>query len=139
MTNAQLAEHMASMHFTHSSEFSSLLPHSSNKGEDRVLVYLLKEKNHVLVGELTEALHLSTGRIANILKQLETKGMIKRVQQKDDRRRFEISLTAKGKKYTEKLFGEVDEFYQTLVKKLGKKDTEELLRLMTKTVTIMRQ
>ncbi len=139
MTNAQLVDRITELHFSHAAEFLASLPRLSNKGEDRVLVYLFKEKNHALVGELTEALNLSTGRVANILRQLETKGMIRRVQQKDDRRKYEISLTAKGKHHTESLYSEVNDFYQQLVKKTGKKDAEELLRLLTKMVTIIEQ
>ena len=89
-----------------------------------------------MVGDLTDAFGLSTGRMANILRQLEEKKLISRTQQKDDKRKFEVTLTKKGIKHSEALFQDLQEQHQKFLKQMGKKDAEELLRLLEKAVKI---
>ena len=137
MTINELADRMIQLRFLEHGELVSFPGSFPNMGEERVLLYLFQVKDGILVGELTEALKLSTGRIANVLKQLEKKGLLQRVQQTDDKRRYEVRLTKKGKAHAEALFEEAQVIHREFLKKMGKKDSEELLRLLEKTVTIL--
>lgn len=137
MNKNELTEKMLQLYFSSSGELNSFPWTLTNVGEEKVLLYLYREKTNVLVGELTVDLHLSTGRIANLLKQLERKDLIVRIQQTEDRRRFEVSLTEKGEAYAKELYEMIWEVQQKFLKKMGKKDAEELLRLLEKTVTII--
>ena len=76
-----LALEFTDMQLKYSKEISAFLDRASAFGQDRILIYLYKENDHILVGDLTNELQMSTGRIANILKELERKGYILRIQQ----------------------------------------------------------
>ena len=136
MTINDLADKMIQMRFFASEELVSFPGSLPNRGEERVLLFLYKQTRHVMVGDLTEAFGLSTGRMANILKQLEEKKLIMRTQQKDDKRKFEVTLTKKGLKHSEKLLEDLQEKHRMFLKQMGKKDAEELLRLLEKAVKI---
>ena len=136
MTINDLADKMIQMRLFSPAEPVSFPGSLPNRGEERVLLFLLKQNRHIMVGDLTDAFGLSTGRMANILRQLEEKKLITRTQQKDDKRKFEVTLTRKGMNHSEKLLGDLQEEHQKFLKQMGKKDAEELLRLLEKAVKI---
>lgn len=136
MTINELADKMIQMRFFAPEDLVSVPESIPNRGEERVLLFLYKQSSHIMVGDLTEAFGLSTGRMANILRQLEEKNMITRTQQKDDKRKYEVTLTKKGLKHVEELFKDLQEAHQKFLKQMGKKDAEELLRLLEKAVKI---
>ena len=61
-----LALEFTDMQLKYSKEISAFLDKASAVGQDRILIYLYKENDHILVGDLTNELQMSTGRIANI-------------------------------------------------------------------------
>ena len=136
MTINELADKMIQMRFFAPEELVSFPGRILNRGEERVLLFLYKQNSHIIVGDLTDAFGLSTGRMANILRQLEEKKLISRTQQKDDKRKFEVALTKKGIKHSEALFQDLQEQHRIFLKQMGKKDAEELLRLLEKAVKI---
>ena len=136
MTINELADKMIQMRFFALEELVSFPGRILNRGEERVLLFLYKQNGHIMVGDLTNAFALSTGRMANILRQLEEKKLISRTQQKDDKRKFEVALTKKGIKHSEALFQDLQEQHRNFLKQMGKKDAEELLRLLEKAVKI---
>ena len=99
-----LALEFTDMQLKYSKEISAFLDRTSAFGQDRILIYLYKENDHILVGDLTNELQMSTGRIANILKELERKGYILRIQQREDKRKYEVCLTKSGENYSRELY-----------------------------------
>ena len=67
------------------------------RGEFGILVYLTHHKDGANVGELTEFLHVTSGRTATALKTLEKKGFIRREADKADSRRICVYLTEAGR------------------------------------------
>ena len=106
----------------------------ANSGEGRLLIYLLKDKTDVLVGVLTRDLKLSTGRAANLLRQLEAKHYIRRTQCSDDRRKYTVSLTEEGRRKAERVYQEMEDYHRKLLVRLGEEDACHLVRILEKTM-----
>lgn len=109
----------------------------ANSGEGRLLIYLLQDKSDVLVGEMTRDLNLSTGRTANLLRQLEAKAYIRRIQCSDDRRKYTVSLTEEGRKKAESVYRGIRVYDRSLLEKLGEEDAEYLVRILEKSMKIL--
>lgn len=132
MSLDELALEFTEMQLKYTKEFSAFLDKASAVGQNRILIYLYKKHSHVLVGDLTNDLEISTGRIANILKELERKGYISRVQQKDDKRKYEVCLTKSGENYSRELYTDIVANHKFLMEQLGETDGEQFLRLSEK-------
>lgn len=102
----------------------------SIRGEYGVLRYLLYVQDNVSAGKLTEQLHVVPGRMTDILKGLENKGFISRRRNKEDRRKVNVCITEKGREEAREMRSYISKEYQGMFKILGKKDTEELIRLL---------
>ncbi|MCI2068942.1 MAG: winged helix DNA-binding protein [Bacilli bacterium] len=71
------------------------------KGQMKILVSLAEHPEGLHSGELCPQLNVGTGRIANALKELEKKGLVKRVSDEKDRRMTLVFLTEEGHKAVE--------------------------------------
>lgn len=103
-----------------------------NRGEGLALLILDRSKAGLSAGMLSEAMHLTTGRMANILKQLEAKGYIERSHDPQNRRRTVITLTEAGGEHVGELYEEAKSRAAVVLRKLGREDTEELIRIFRK-------
>ncbi|MCI9079516.1 MAG: MarR family transcriptional regulator [Lachnospiraceae bacterium] len=102
----------------------------SIRGEYGVLRYLMYVQDKISAGVLTEQLHVVPGRMTDILNSLEAKGFIKRQKSEQDRRRVVVCITESGRKEACQKREYIRNEYQGLFKILGRKDTEELIRLL---------
>lgn len=102
----------------------------SIRGEYGVLRYLKYVQDNVNVGVLTEQLHVVPGRMTDILKGLESKGLIKRCRDEEDKRKVNVCITEEGKIEAKEKRSYITDEYQGLFKILGKEDTKELIRLL---------
>ncbi len=102
----------------------------SIRGEYGVLRYLLYVQDKTSPGVLTEQLHVVPGRMTDILNSLESKGFIKRQKSDGDRRRVVVCITESGRDEAFQKMEYIRNEYQGLFKILGRKDTEELIRLL---------
>lgn len=102
----------------------------SIRGEYGVLRYLVYVRDNESAGVLTEQLHVVPGRMTDILKSLEYKGLIERSRDIEDKRRVIVSITEKGRIEAEEKRKYISEEYQGLFRILGKEDTKELIRLL---------
>ena len=102
----------------------------SIRGEYGVLRYLMYVQDKTSAGILTEQLHVVPGRMTDILNSLETKGFIKRQKSDEDRRRVVVCITESGREEACQKMGYIRNEDQGLFKILGRKDTEELIRLL---------
>ena len=69
----------------------------SIRGEYGVLRYLAYVEDNVSAGVLTEQLHVVPGRMTDILKSLESKGLIKRYRSQEDKRKVKVCITDEGR------------------------------------------
>ena len=102
----------------------------SLRGENAVLTCLLHNEEELHPGELAEKLSLVPGRMTDILKTLEKKGMIRREPDPEDRRRVLVRITPKGIRDVTERREKVRTQYSGLYQALGLYDTEKLIELM---------
>lgn len=103
---------------------------NSIRGEYGVLNYLCDREDGVSAGELGKALHVVPGRMADILKSLEQKGMITRLHNAKDRRVVNAIITDEGRRVSMEKRQEIHDDYQGLFRILGENDVRELIRLL---------
>ena len=87
-------------HYLRQSEMSSL------GGTQYKILGILKEKGNMTQRELMELLHVRAGSLSEIIKKLETKGLVEKMPNPDDRRSMLISLTPSGEQQFENCDGE---------------------------------
>ena len=104
----------------------------SLRGENAVLTCLLHNEEELHPGELAEKLSLVPGRMTDILKTLEKKGMIRREPDPDDRRRVLVKITPKGIRDVTERREKVRTQYSGLYQALGLYDTVKLIELLKK-------
>lgn len=101
------------------------------------LLSLLSDEGQATPGRLSEALDRSAARIANTLKALELKGLVKRSHDKTDRRRVLVSITDKGRELVKKKKTECTAMLMNLMEHLGEKDAAEFIRLEKKAAMLL--
>ena len=104
----------------------------SETGEEGVLSCLLHSSGSMLPGELAARLDLTSGRIANILRSLESKGLVQRESVDRDGRKMRVFLSEDGKSYAAQQEVSTISQQQALMEYLGEEDAGEMLRLLEK-------
>lgn len=99
------------------------------KGKGRVLWLLLKNEGVMLAGEIGDATGNTSGRVANLLRQLEEEGLIRRNQGQVDKRQTLVSLTELGRERAIQVKRDNIQRESQVLKKLGKEEAQELIRL----------
>ncbi|WP_085830534.1 MarR family winged helix-turn-helix transcriptional regulator [Collinsella vaginalis] len=111
----------------------------SLRGLNLVLKVLATEGDQMSPGDLAQKCGLTDARIANILRVLEERGLVCRSQQVHDKRRVMVSLTEEGRAEVEGSIERMRAFTVGFLEELGLDDARELLRILTRTVEIMRR
>ncbi len=104
----------------------------SLRGENAVLTWLVRQQEDVHPGDLAEKLSLVPGRMTDILKTLEKKGMIRRERDPEDRRRVLVRITPKGARSVMDRREQIRVQYSGLYEELGLDDTIKLIELLHK-------
>ena len=99
-----------------------------NKGELGALGFLSKNKE-VNSKDLSEFLEVSTARVASILNSLESKNLIVRENDTDDKRKTLVNITDDGEKLTQEMKDEISKRIKYVVKEIGVDKFEEYLDL----------
>ena len=80
-------------------------------------------------GELSDAMQVSTARIAVLLKKVDAKGLIVRQASPTDARKVMISASEKGRERHAQIFGEMLSFMARVIERCGKDDFEQFIVL----------
>ena len=104
----------------------------SLRGENAVLTWLVRQEEDVHPGDLAEKLSLVPGRMTDILKTLEKKGLIRRERDPEDRRRVLVRITPKGARSVTERREQIRVQYSGLYEALGLDDTVKLIELLHK-------
>ena len=115
---------------THVNEMGHVVDLFMLRGESAVLSCLARADEPLLSGELADRCNLSTGRMANLLRQLEGKGLLSRQHGDDDRRKTYVQLTEAGRVEADMQLQDIFEARKSLLSYLGEQDGNELLRLL---------
>ena len=104
----------------------------SLRGENAVLTYLMHHPTQAYPSRLAQKLSLVPGRMTDILKTLEKKGMIRREKDPEDRRRVQVIITPKGIRNVTERREHIRIQYSGLYEALGLEDTVKLIELLAK-------
>ena len=105
-------------------------------GEVGMLRCLYAKGESMSAGELSRVMDIGSGGVANLLNSLEKKGYITRVMNPADRRGIMVSLSEIGRQVVEAKEREALDLTIGLLTRLGKEDTEHLLRIYQKTLEL---
>lgn len=108
-------------------------------GEQRVLHYLMQCGGQAQPSELSQALHVSTARIAAVLGSLERKEEIIRIPQPADRRCVQVQITASGRAHLQQVCDQMIAQMQAVLDALGPQDAQVFVRIIHRLPEIVSQ
>ena len=139
MNYYEAAEELIRTQIMYSKQLCKIADIISSRGEDLALLVLNNRNDSVYAGEFTTALGLTTGRVANLLKQMERKGDITRVPDTEDRRKTRISLTETGVRRAHEAYDRMLKDYVWLLEGLGEQDSQQLIRVLKQGAELLHQ
>lgn len=89
--------------------------------------------------DLSRKMLVSGGNMTVVVDNLEKEGLVERVDDPEDRRAYNIKLTAKGKKLFDEIFAKHAEFIAETASVLTTKEQEELGKLLKKLGLALRE
>ena len=113
------------------------IPQSCSQGETGVLVYLAFFQDKITPSELSVSLKVSMPRIISVLNSLESKNLIIKNIDNDDKRKTIVVITKKGKEYIDEKKEEAIEHISRVMEKLEESEIEEYIRLSKKILGII--
>ena len=108
-------------------------------GEMGLLNCLSRQAEGITAGNLSRMIGIGAGGVTNLLNSLEKKGYVQRTMSPEDRRRVMVSISQTGRALVAAKQKEVLSLTGEMLRRLGREDTEELLRLVEKTVAVSAQ
>ena len=103
---------------------------NARRGEHGVIHALACSASPLTPSELATLGHLSSARVANVLRALEEKGWITRSHDTQDRRRVTVTLTEQGEAERARRRAEFDRQGAKFLRELGDEDAREALRIL---------
>lgn len=99
------------------------------QGDSFVLNYLYTHNCQVYPKEISEAMAVSTARVAKILGELNSQGMILRKNDEKDNRKAVIALTPKGIKRATELRENAIKNFEIVLSALSEEEIKEFIRI----------
>lgn len=107
------------------------------RGEMAVLRLLSIHARSMTAGEISRLVHMTTPRIAAVLKSLEKKDMIVRSTDREDKRRVLVTLTQKGEAFCIEGRNRAVSGVTQMLSCLGEEDAAHFVRILTRIHEIM--
>ena len=105
------------------------------EGETAVLGHLVEHGGQTVnPSHISDDLHISRARTANILRALREKGRISMEIDDEDRRKMHVEATPEGRAYYEEKLSFIAHYFDVYIDVIGEDDIRELIRLLEKTV-----
>ncbi|MBQ6622391.1 MAG: MarR family transcriptional regulator [Mogibacterium sp.] len=134
MSSMERAVAITEHQIRHIREVNQLAETLSLKGEDGVLLTLRASSGPVFSGDIVERTGLTTGRVANILKNLEDKRQIDRVQDQEDKRRISVQLTESGREAAEERYRRNICCRQELLDRLATEERDRMFEFLERLI-----
>ena len=138
MDSKQKAEELFSVLVKIKSRLSEI-PFEYSQVEVGTLLYLMFTKDGISISELRDALEVSMPRSVSIVNTLESKKMITKVTDENDKRKTIIYITKKGK---EEILNKKElaiEHMSKIIERVDEKDVDEYIRLAKKLNNIIQE
>lgn len=113
------------------------IPLNCSQGETGALLYLTFVKEGITASDLSEELKVSMPRVASVLNSLESKDLIKKSIDLEDKRRTIVNITEKGKQLVLEKKEEAIKNIIKIIEKMDKEDIEQYIMLSRKIGNIM--
>ncbi|MBQ8503156.1 MAG: winged helix DNA-binding protein [Clostridia bacterium] len=108
----------------------------SFKGENAILMLLNEYGGRSTPSKLLERLDFTAARLSAIIKSLENKGFVEKIQNESDKRSTIVALTENGFKHFSKLREDIVRNASIVIEQLGENDVCEFLRIIKRLVDI---
>jgi MarR family 2-MHQ and catechol resistance regulon transcriptional repressor len=82
--------------------------------------------------DISEHIVKTTGNMTTVIDGLEKKSLVRRVRDKNDRRRYKVELTLEGKRLVKKILPQQTIAIKQMMERIPKKDLEQLKRICCK-------
>ncbi len=102
------------------------------KGEPAIMHCICSHPDGVTPGEISKMTEMSSARVAAALGSLEKKGLVERKLDERDRRRVQITVTEKGKTFSEEKISCLVNKVTEMLTFLGEEDSKEFIRILHK-------
>ena len=99
-------------------------------GETALLEYICDKKGAVTPSAISEDMHLSRARTANILRTLREKGYVEMEVDSADRRRMNVTATPAGENYLKGKHAFLEDYFDKYVDVLGEDNISALTSLL---------
>lgn len=109
------------------------------KGEIGVLLYLIDENNGANAYEISQRFDVNTSRVAAVLNSLSKKGYIERTMDPLDKRKIQVYITDKGRKFGENRRNVIIIRMSYVLSELGEKDAKEYIRILQRISQIVKE
>lgn len=99
---------------------------SLSRGEFGVLMYLDGHDEGVTSTMISAALGIGPGGVANVLKALEKKGLVSKLQDQRDRRANSVTITPVGREHLEARYQQIKKSVVAFMKEMGPEQSAAL-------------
>jgi len=105
-----------------------LSPYKLSVSQFRTLEALYK-RGPLCQKDISEHVVKTTGNMTTVIDALEKKSLVRRVRDKNDRRRYNVELTAEGRKLVKKILPEQTKWIKKVMGMISEKDLEQLKKI----------
>ena len=109
------------------------------KSEVIVLKIIDELNDKVKISDISNKLNISNAAVSQVIGSLESKKLLTREFSLEDRRVVYVALTKEGINMLENTQKLMNKFMDILVDKMGKEDSEELIRILNKLELLLKE
>ncbi len=102
-----------------------------------VLNHITEMSKDITVSNLSEDLKITKAAVSKLISNIEEKGFVERVEDKNDRRITHIAITPEGLENVEHANNNMEKHSKFIYEKMGEEDMKKLIELMKKLYKIM--
>ncbi len=92
---------------------------ASTAGMRAILLYLGDTDQVVTAGMVSDYIHVSTARVAVLLKKMEAKGLLEKERNPKDARKVMVRLSAQGRELAARIQGHINEHVGAMIDQVG--------------------
>jgi len=135
MDYTELAKQFIDISYRFARDHRQKIIDEATHGESFVIIIIAQKNGSVMPSEISHEMNISSARVAAALNSLESKGLITRRIDKNDRRKILVDLTPSGSQLAAERVQSVIHEATQLLMMLGDEDAKELVRIMGKFVS----